>query len=168
MKSLNTELLLFLLFLSLLSLQVGYTQVAQLHPTVLQRVRREDPAEYSIITHPHQYSRYASDCSYTQPLTSTSSTPGRYPFKQSTHSLTQRNFQGHQRSLPSEAQRLAREDVGRKELTGFSENTARSQGPSSPRDAPTPHTHYQQRSVSTLFYTLSTLHLNTANPLFLS
>ena len=56
--------------------------------------------------------------------------------------------------------------MGRKELTGFSENTARSQGPSGPRDAPTPHTHYQQRSAHcSLFLYMRTIGETTYLPL---
>ena len=36
---------------------VGYTQASQVHGSVLARVKKADPAEYSILTHPHQYSR---------------------------------------------------------------------------------------------------------------
>lgn len=46
----------FLFYIST-QIQVGYTRVDQLHPTVLQKVKRENPAEYSIVTHPYQYTR---------------------------------------------------------------------------------------------------------------
>lgn len=39
-------------------MQVGYTRARQVHSNVLQRVKKEDPAEFSIMTHPHQYTRY--------------------------------------------------------------------------------------------------------------
>ena len=101
--------------LSYLILQVGYTQAAQVHPNVLKRVKGEDPAEYSIMSHPHHYA-----------------------------SLTQRNFQGHQRSPKTETQRLERESVGGKELTGFSENNCPLVEPRD-RDIARFSTHYQQR-----------------------
>lgn len=59
-------------------------------------------------------------------------------------SLTQRNFQGHQRSPPSESKRLERESVGCKELTGFSENKPLILDPKG-TDAARFSTHYQQR-----------------------
>ena len=97
------------------TIKVGYTKAAQVHPNVLKRVKREDPAEYSIMSHPHHYA-----------------------------SLTQRNFQGRQRSPKSEAQRLERESVGGKELTGFSENNCPLVEPRD-RDSARFSTHYQQR-----------------------
>ena len=59
-------------------------------------------------------------------------------------SLTQRSFRGEREPPPSETSRLDREEVGRKELTGFSENM---QPLVEPRDRDTARfvTHYQSR-----------------------
>ena len=86
-----------------------------MHTNVLKRVKRENPAEFSIMTHPHHYA-----------------------------SLTQRNFRGHQRSPKSESQKLEREAVGDKELTGFSENNYPVVEPRD-KDIARFSTHYQQR-----------------------
>ncbi|XP_064397724.1 stabilizer of axonemal microtubules 4-like [Halichondria panicea] len=37
---------------------VGYTCASQVHKSVVERVRKEDPAEHSIFTHPDQYTSY--------------------------------------------------------------------------------------------------------------
>ena len=95
-------------------MQVGYTCAAQVHPNVLNRVKREDPAEFSVMAHPQQYA-----------------------------SITQRNFQGHQCSPKSETQRLEKESVGGKELTGFSDNNCPMVEPRD-KDVPRFNTHYQQ------------------------
>lgn len=103
------------LHLLLIYVQVGYTHASQVHSNVLKRVKKEDPAEYSIMSHPHQYT-----------------------------SLTLRNFQGRQRSPKTESQRLEREEIGGKELTGFSENNGPVVEPRD-RDAGRFTTRYQER-----------------------
>ena len=35
----------------------GYTFASQVHPSVVNRVRKQDPSEYSIYTDPQQYTR---------------------------------------------------------------------------------------------------------------
>lgn len=85
---------------------MGYTKAGQVHQHVLERVRKQDPAEYSVMTNPEQYTRQAiSGFSVLLLL--------------SCFSLTQRSF-----SVQSRGTQEGRVVVGAKELTGFSENNS--------------------------------------------
>lgn len=76
------------------TIQFGYTDASQLHPTLQQKIKRDDPAEHSNVTHPYQYTTMKSQ-----------------------------DYMGVQRPSLSEARCLGRENVGVKELTGYTENT---------------------------------------------
>lgn len=99
-------------------------------------MKREDPAEYSVVTHPYQYSRSVKTA-----VVSASNANEVFNICR-VRSLTQRSFQGASRR---ESKWERSEGVGRKELTGFSENNVPIVEPSG-RDTARFSTHYQSRS----------------------
>lgn len=75
--------------------RIGYTKSSELHPSVVDRIRKQDPTEYVNIVQPNNRS-----------------------------SLKQNTFCGEQSKAPSVAQRLGRDMIGSKELSGYAENHA--------------------------------------------
>lgn len=75
--------------------RIGYSESSELHPSVVDRIKKQDPTEYVNITQPNNKT-----------------------------TLKQNTFYGKQSMPPSEAQRLGREVVGNKELSGYVENHA--------------------------------------------
>lgn len=98
-------------------MQFGYTALHQAHPLVQQRVLTKNPVEYTNMTHPYTH------CT-----------------------LTQRHYRGHQCLPLSEPRRLGREEVGNKEMSGFSENNIPLVEPRD-RDVARFATHYQNRWI---------------------
>ena len=75
--------------------QVGYTETSELHPSIVDRIKKKDPTEYVNIIQPNNKT-----------------------------TLKQNTFYGEQRPAPSISQRLARDVTGNKELSGYAENHA--------------------------------------------
>lgn len=75
--------------------RIGYSETSELHPSVVERIKKQDPTEYVNITQPNNKT-----------------------------SLKQNTFYGVQSVPPSEAKKLGREVIGNKELSGYVENHA--------------------------------------------
>jgi len=75
--------------------QIGYSDTSQLHPSMVDRIKKQDPTEYVNITQPNNRT-----------------------------SLKQNTFYGEQSVAPSEARKLGCEVIGNKEFSGYTENHA--------------------------------------------
>lgn len=75
--------------------RAGYSETSELHPSVVDRIKKQDPTEYVNIIQPNNKT-----------------------------SLKQNTFYGEQSVAPSEAKKLGREAIGNKELSGYAENHA--------------------------------------------
>lgn len=99
--------------------QIGYSDISQLHPLVVNRIKKQDPIEYLNIIQPNNRS-----------------------------SLKQNTFHGDQSLPPSEACKLGCEVIGNKELSGYAENhvpyTERLYGNKDPEQF---QTYYENKSV---------------------
>lgn len=100
--------------------RIGYSKTSELHPSVVDRIKKQDPTEYVNIIQPHNKT-----------------------------SLKQNTFHGERSVAPSEAQRLGCEVIGKKEFSGYVENhapyTERLYGNKDPEQF---QTYYENKSVT--------------------